>query len=200
MGDISEELKVKINNVLGEIEHSDLTFDEKTAYQQKVIQAKNCANGTKDKIDDISKVLLNASLHQILAEIRLPKKISTVVRSELKDMEKNITDNIRLAIQEHTDECFRRMSEYRDSNGIADKDSCGGCHGIGDSESTDGIVPAIGDEVADILTNKKKSGWFKWANDLSKQSPLITAIIVILLFQRYGFTWVEKLFGITIGQ
>lgn len=195
MGDISEELNAKISNVMAEIEDSALSYDEKTALQQKVIQAKKSANGSQDKIDEMSKVLLNSTLYQVTSEIRLPKKISSAVRNELDQTEKNITANIKQAIKDHTDECFRRMNEFSSNFNPDGKKMCIGCNSTGDGESANG---ESGDtDVVEMITGKKKNGMLGWLNDLSKQSPLITALVVLYLFQKYGFTWVENLLGLT---
>jgi Na+-translocating ferredoxin:NAD+ oxidoreductase RNF subunit RnfB len=193
MGEISEELNIKISKVMEEIEESELSFDEKATLQQKVIQAKKCANGSQDKIDEMSKVLLNSTLHQITSEIRLPKKISSAIREELKDTEKNITASVRQAIKDHADECFRRMNEYSanfmpDSN----KKICTGCNDTGDGGDTES------ENVVEMITGKKKkSGFLGWIEDISKQSPLLTAIVILYLFQKYGISWVENLLGLS---
>jgi hypothetical protein len=85
------------------------------------------------------------------------------------------------------------MNEYSanfmpDSN----KKICTGCNDTGDGGDTES------ENVVEMITGKKKkSGFLGWIEDISKQSPLLTAIVILYLFQKYGISWVENLLGLS---
>jgi len=192
MSDLSPDLELKISNVMDEIHACDLEFDEKTFLQEKVLQAKACANGSTNKIDDMSKVLLHSTLHQVKSEVRMPAKISKLVREELKETEKNIAKNTVEAINNHTNECFRRMESFQ-SQFVPEKNiHCIGCDGKGAGD---------GEEDTTDETKEKKTAPFglRWIQDLIIKYPIQAGFLLIVLFERYGLENIIKLVGMLIG-
>ncbi len=194
MGVLSADTELKVKNIMDEIEHSDLQYDEKTFQQEKILQARACANGSADKIDDISKVLLQSAIHEVKTEIRLPSKIRNVVREELAETEKNITAIIRQEIKEHAAQCWSKIAEYKDS--FAKESFYDGksttCYDCG---STKGMQVHEAHDVAEAKEDDPKTFGtlaIKWLNDMRKQSPILAGIFVVIIIEKYGL---EKILG-----
>lgn len=199
MGELSADLELKINGVMEEISDCDLDIDEKIFLKEKVLQAKACANGSTNKIDDMSKVLLHSTLHQVKSEVRLPAKISKVVREELRETEKNIARNTVEAINNHTNECFRRMENFQ-SQFVPDKSlHCTGCkssEGTGDGDLDDIIDGEEGETKKEKKPSFLSIGWLKM---VGSKYPIQTGVLFVILLEKYGLESIIKLVGSLLG-
>lgn len=196
MGDLSADLEMKIQSVMEEISECDLDFDEKAFLKEKVIQARSCANGSTNKIDDMSKVLLHSTLHQVKSEVRLPAKISKVVREELKETEKNISKNMVDAINNHTNECFRRMESFQSQFVPSQSLHCSGCKG--GTGTGDGDI----EEDIEIETSKEKKSAFlsiAWLKMIVSKYPIQTGVLFVILLEKYGLENIVKLGATLLG-
>lgn len=189
MSTLSDEMEMKITNVITEVDEAEMDFDEKTFLYEKILQAKACANGSTDKIDDMSKVLLHSTLHQVKTEVRLPIKITKIVRDELADTEKKIIAGVKViiddSIQAHAKDCWTKMVEFKNKELNEGKDACIACKGEAGTGTEE---------------EKKSSSWaVRWFRDMAKESPIITAVILIIFIEKVGFepiiTLFSKLFG-----
>lgn len=181
MSTLSDEMEMKITNVVTEVDEADMDFDEKTFLYEKILQAKACANGSTDKIDDMSKVLLHSTLHQVKTEVRLPVKITKIVREELAETEKKIIAGVKTiindSIQSHAKECWAKMVEIKNQELKDDRAACTACRG--EAGTGDGT---------EATEEKKSSSWaVKWFRDMAKESPIITAVILIIFIEKVGF-------------
>lgn len=112
MSDLSPETQLKIASIMEEIKDSDLDIDTKEFYSQKILQAKACANGSKDKIDDMSKVLLNQTIFQIRTELRLKKNVSEIVEGSLSNCEEKICKKFENLLSEKFEELKSMFAEH----------------------------------------------------------------------------------------
>lgn len=191
MADLSADLEMKIQSVMEEISVCDLEFDEKSFLKEKVIQARACANGSTNKIDDMSKVMLHSTLHQVKSEVRLPAKISKVVREELKETEKNIAKSTIEAIANHTNECFRRMENFQSQFVPDTSPHCTNCKDKKNIDEDEDLCP----EEEETTVKEKKPVFLSisWLKMVGSRYPIQTGVLLIILIEKYGL---EKIFGL----
>lgn len=81
---LDPQTQVKIDSVRAAIEHSNLTYEMKEYYHDYLTRAAQCANGSANKIDDMSKVLLSVVMGLTMRELTASEELRAIIREELK--------------------------------------------------------------------------------------------------------------------
>ena len=80
---LDQRIALSVDSVLHEIDSSDLSPEHKDMLRMRAIEAKECANGTLDKVGKIATVTSLSELALVKLELRLPEKISMAIEKEI---------------------------------------------------------------------------------------------------------------------
>jgi len=102
------ELERRINSTRKLIDDSDLSEDHKESLHESVEQAARCANGSTEKLHDLTVAFCKSVLRSARNDVSFGKRVADAMKDPLAAQKEEIVEALREVVQEHIVDCPMR--------------------------------------------------------------------------------------------